>query len=407
MVKFKRSKFDGIEFIYTDLSEEEYRKTHRLKRQLYIEWCRSHARKVLTEDDYNELIEAIEQNKEVILHYTDKNSEFKLYKKVSPIEFFVTPGYYEGIMKIEDELNPIENEGKALYHKIAGTVYLWAYHNKHKKKESFYAETITDVNIIPTLLEAIRDPSRYWYFWEGLTEEEEGILLEKPPEEKVIPPKKPPEEEVIPPSEQLIEALSRAKDEAEKDQITLEWIMKNLPSDTTTLAGPGTDIEHEAYTITIDNIKLYFDDVTPGVVTTVREILIGKDLPDTLKEHLTEIQFVEEYKKDDPLMIAWMYEGFLTVYGDKEIDVGVLAHEAAHQFSYTKWEWGMPVEGSDYLAAIKSGEPPVSEYSKRNTGEDFAEAVRMFVTNPEMLKKIAPLRYKVIERLMRDKEYKG
>lgn len=407
MTKFKKAKFNGVEFVYTVIPEDEYRKTHRLSREIYIEWCREQARKVLAEDDYNELIEAIEENRKVIFYYTDKEAKTRAYKKVKPIEFILTPGYYEGIKAIEDELNPIENGEKTLEEKIAGTVYLWAYHDRHKEKESFYAETIFDVNIIPTLLEAIRDPSRYWYYWKGLTEEEEEVEKEEVEEKEREEEERRKEEEVIPPIEQLIDALSRAKTEVEKDQITLDWLRENLPASTTTIAGPGTTVEHEAYEMYISGIKLYFDEVNDAVITAVREMLTGKPIPELLKEHVTAIQIVSEYKKDDPLLIAWMLDGFMTVYGDSDIDAGMIAHEAAHEFSFTKWEWGMPIEGSDYLAAINSGEPPVSEYSKRNTGEDFAEAVRMFITDPEKLKRIAPLRYKVIERLMRDKEYKG
>lgn len=401
-VYFKKAKFNGVEYLYTEIGDPEDLESALDRRAIYIKWSRDQARKVLSEDDYNELIEAIDENKEVIFYYTDKNKDFSHYKKVKPIEFILTPGYYEGIRKIEDELNPIENGGKPLWQKIAGTVYLWAYHDKHKKKESFYAETIIDVNIIPTLLEAIRDPSKYWYYWKGLTEEEKEVEEEEVEEKEREEEERKKEEEVVTPVEELLDALSRAKDEEEKYLIMYNWLKDQQSPSPSPFGGPSTDIEHEAYTIDLKGITLYFDDLNDAVVTLAMAMLTGPPLPKVLLDLILGLQIVEEDARGGPDVVAMNADGFITIFGDRMVDLGVIAHETAHELAIQTWGEIIPAEDSEYAEAIDSGEPPINEYSLRNRGEDFAEACRLFITDPEELKRIAPLRYEVIKRMMEE-----
>lgn len=140
-----------------------------MKRADYIKLSRSQAQKMLTPEDYETLKEAINAKKEVYFQYTDDQGGTYLYKAVLPIEFFLTPEFYEGIKRIEDKLNPIPNEEKTLEEKIKGTVYLWSYHRLHKRKHSFYAETTTGVNFWPTIIDALTQPQKYYYFWTGST----------------------------------------------------------------------------------------------------------------------------------------------------------------------------------------------------------------------------------------------
>lgn len=293
--------------------------------------------------------------------YTNRYGVKKGYFDEHPHSFFETP---------KDEDWP-------------GSILLWSYHSPHNGKEQYRVERISGAQRLISLMDAIMDPSTNADFWEGVSQFPESVFV------------------------QLLSDIQKEPDLVGKNQAMYDWLKKYHSPLATAIAGPGTDIEHEAYSIYLDGIPLYFDDLDDAVVVTAREIIAGAQLPALLRSQIVGIQLVEEDKRGDPLTIAWNIDGFITVYGGREADAGILAHEAAHEFSFTKWEWGMPVEGSDYLAAIQSGEPPVSEYSKRNTGEDFAEAVRAFVVDPNELQKIAPLRYKVIKRLMVDKDYSG
>ena len=100
-------------------------------------------------------------------------------------------------------------------------------------------------------------------------------------------------------------------------------------------------------------------------------------------------------------------DGIITIFGDRQVGSDVIAHETAHDFAVQKWGNPVPPESSDYAAAVNSGEPPLTEYSRRNKSEDFAESVKIFVVDPGGLEKKAPRRYAVIRRLMRDSAYGG
>jgi|GEM_PF-4341412 len=319
------------------------------------------AQAIMHPDIYAVISSAIASGAVVSFVYTNRYGVKKEYLDERPHSFFETP---------RDADWP-------------GSVLLWSYHSVHGTKEQYRVERISGALRLISLMDAILDPSTNEEFWRGVSQFPKSVFV------------------------QLLSDIQKEPDTVGKNQIMLDWLKKYHSPMTTTIAGPGTDIEHEAYSVYLDGIPLYFDDLDDAVVFSAREMIAGTQLPALLRSQITGIQLVEEDRRGDPLTIAFNQDGFITIYGGRHADAGILAHEAAHEFAFTKWEWGMPVEGSDYLAAIKSGEPPVSEYSKRNTGEDFAEAVRMFVEDTEELKRVAPLRYKVIKRLMSDKDYSG
>ena len=206
---------------------------------------------------------------------------------------------------------------------------------------------------------------------------------------------------------ELIRLINNAPEIQGKNKATLEWLRKCRSKTTSIIAGPSTDIEHEAYSVILDGLTIYFDEIIDQVITLIREMASGPQWPKLLKERVIGIQMVEEDARGGPDVIAMSADGIMTIFGNREVDSGVIAHEAAHDFAVNKWGNPVPPADSDYAKAILSGEPPVSEYSKRNWSEDFAEAVRMFVVDPGKLKDIAPARYQVIKRLMEDESYGG
>lgn len=58
------------------------------------------------------------------------------------------------------------------------------------------------------------------------------------------------------------------------------------------------------------------------------------------------------------------------------------------------------------LAAL-SVEAPPTDYAKASIAEDFAESVALYVTDKAKLRKTAPKRYRVIDRLMKEDGYGG
>lgn len=136
-----------------------------MRRAAYIAWARDQAAKMIAEETFAAIIKAIEASTEIALRYTNKEGVKKIYEKIQPIEFFITPKFYAGIKKIEAKINPVEPAEKPIEEKIEGTVYLWALNTVSGKKESFYAETIKAAYRMPNIIEACLDPSVFNYFW--------------------------------------------------------------------------------------------------------------------------------------------------------------------------------------------------------------------------------------------------
>ena len=292
----------------------------------------------------------------MIFNYINRTGVSSKYFGIIPTGFFECPG------------SPSCRSG----------LFMSAYDIGNKKYKEFCVEKITNVLPDINVLDALLDISNSDYFWNGdLGRTGKNIL-----------------------SGDLLAAINAAIDIPDKDQVVLDWLREHVSETTKTIAGPSTDIEHEAYSIYVDGIPIYFDDLNDAAVTLAREIVSGAVLPKILRDLIVGIQIVEEDARGGPDVIGMSADGFITIYGDRQVDMGVIAHEAAHDFAVQKWGDSIPPEDSDYSAAINTGEPVVSEYSKRNAGEDFAEAVGMFVTDPVGQQKIAPLRYNVIQRLM-------
>jgi hypothetical protein len=96
---------------------------------------------------------------------------------------------------------------------------------------------------------------------------------------------------------------------------------------------------------------------------------------------------------NSPRMISW--PGGIT----DRTPYGVHVHELGHyldwyvsQESHTSsWAW--------YSSEVKhrSGEKPLTSYAAENDGEWFAEAIRLFVTNPPLFKVLRPKTYSILK----------
>lgn len=78
---------------------------------------------------------------------------------------------------------------------------------------------------------------------------------------------------------------------------------------------------------------------------------------------------------------------------------GVIAHELGH---HCDWLAGSKkgTYFSDYGEGVmeESGEKPLTGYAAENPAEWFAEAFRLFVTNPGLLKALRPKTYNILRR---------
>lgn len=88
---------------------------------------------------------------------------------------------------------------------------------------------------------------------------------------------------------------------------------------------------------------------------------------------------------------AWSWPG----YSVDRTPYGVLQHELGHHVDITRSSRRGAYFG-DFSIAIRgaAGEEPISSYGGENDAEWFAEAFRLFVTNPDLLKRLRPRTYR-------------
>jgi hypothetical protein len=166
-----------------------------------------------------------------------------------------------------------------------------------------------------------------------------------------------------------------------------------------------------------DNRYLYTPGTEAAMRDTLRELL-DAPLPAALRARTDQIVFTTQPDKDEAywqdfynipggVVRATAGKGDVTVYRGLSLRRGTLAHEMAHNLATAVYKSTTPSALSDFAAAARSGEPPVSVYGAKHPAEDFAEAVRLYVEDPGQLKARAPRRYSVISRLMREVGYGG
>ncbi len=116
-----------------------------MRRAKLLEQASEKAKELMSTQDYETLVEAIENHKPVIFKYTNRFGVFQQYRKeyVSGFIEFPVSEIYEG------------------------SVCVWSWHELHSKMEQYRAERIKDVKIIITLIEALLDPSGQFTFWDG------------------------------------------------------------------------------------------------------------------------------------------------------------------------------------------------------------------------------------------------
>jgi len=185
------------------------------------------------------------------------------------------------------------------------------------------------------------------------------------------------------------------------------WLVANMSDVPALYTNPTTNLDHWAYVVSCNGIPFYFDCVSAPAVAAANALLSTDKIPSVLLDILDGMQLVGESSPTGSNVVANIVDRLMTIFGNRTIDEGIIAHETTHPWAQDKWGSTTPPADTDYIAAINSGEPPVSEYAKTSPGEDLAETIRMYVINKGKLLIIAPLRYAVVDRLMTDPSYYG
>jgi hypothetical protein len=145
-----------------------------------------------------------------------------------------------------------------------------------------------------------------------------------------------------------------------------------------------------------------------------------KRLPDRLVKATRNLYFTGQSNKNDAayrqMLTATKFthaaasggDGNVVAYRDDALPVRTLAHEAAHNLALQLYGSTAPVRGTDYQRLLlHSREKPVSAYAANNPSEDFAEAVEMFVMEPDKMAGSFPERFAIISKIMSDPNYGG
>ncbi len=109
-----------------------------MRRKKWDEECTKSAKKILPEEDFTALINAMKLSSYVLFTYEDKEEKLWTYRRVTP----------KGFM-------------------CAGEIYLYAYHDLHKRYHTFIANKVSNVREVGNLIVALIEPEKYRTFWDG------------------------------------------------------------------------------------------------------------------------------------------------------------------------------------------------------------------------------------------------
>ncbi len=180
----------------------------------------------------------------------------------------------------------------------------------------------------------------------------------------------------------------------------------------------GMTIAEDFRTFEYAGIKWYYVEGRAGdAAYAVHEIqhsiaVIPKRLMEATKEAWFSTQFnrADEYwqrtYKDFTRSNATGGEGTTMVYKEGSMRLRTFTHESGH--SLADKLYGSSFPGGDYAKIVAENvEPPVSEYAKNSSSEDFAESCRAYVGDKAYFQKKCPKRYEIIHRIMTESSYGG
>ena len=186
-----------------------------------------------------------------------------------------------------------------------------------------------------------------------------------------------------------------------------EWLKGNMSKEKKLYACPRGGDDRMAYEVVLKGIPFYFERLNYAAIAAMEALSKFDKIPEVLLEDVDGVMLFSEIKPGRPETIADIGNSFMVIYNDNIVDYGIITHEATHAWAKDKWGTYNPPKDTDYMAAIESDEPPITEYAKTNPSEDLAEAVRYYVYDPEHLKEKCPVRYKIVEQMMADPDYHG
>lgn len=133
------------------------------------------------------------------------------------------------------------------------------------------------------------------------------------------------------------------------------------------------------------------------LIESTKEILL------TSQRNSMDLYWEKTYGMANFKSMATGGDGKITVYNVGEdteyLTRRIFTHEAGHNLAKSLWNATDPAPDSDYNK-IQQEEEPVTSYGRNAPGEDFAEAVMLYVNDNEYLQEKAPKKFAEIKKLL-------
>jgi hypothetical protein len=182
----------------------------------------------------------------------------------------------------------------------------------------------------------------------------------------------------------------------------------------------GMGVSEQMHSVQFGQHRLYFpkgDRAAENAASTARNLVLGDQLHPELARHTKGIYLTNQRNRHDA---HWEQEygiagfksaatggdGNVTVYNGGPMGAGTFAHEAGHNLATARYGDTKPYVMSDFMVAARR-EPHPTEYAKKSPAEDFAESVMLHTTANAKFKSTNPLRYAVVDRMLREPSYGG
>jgi hypothetical protein len=255
----------------------------------------------------------------------------------------------------------------------------------------------------------------------GVTENLEPPDDGKPPEPKTKRESKPAEQ---PPEKTLLDTIRDRKghtaslqdfkspagltnfDRVKHFQAIKTWVEREAaPSPNLRTHGMATP--QNMRRVTVEGIDIDFDPKKPENAAYLIDSLQRDPVPEAILKSTRQIVFTDQRNQSDAYWeerynipgfesAATGGDGSIVVYSGRGMSRGTLAHEAGHNMATKKWNTTTPPTTSKFAqAALHEG--AVSSYASASSAEDFAESVRLYVTDRTNFKRQFPLKYEAIE----------
>jgi SPP1 gp7 family putative phage head morphogenesis protein len=153
-------------------------------------------------------------------------------------------------------------------------------------------------------------------------------------------------------------------------------------------------------------------DLTQGELKVLDDLLNSKDA--TTRTIAAETRRIIKFEAASPDEAYWAEEfgydlkttaaaanGDVEIYAGGRIVRGDLAHEMGHNYGEKVFGGGTIPDDHPFAILRAEGiEPPPTAYARENVDEDWAETVRLFVNDPELLERKAPRRLAIVRKAL-------